>query len=172
MAKAYQYTADGYFVGEVEDYGLLPNNATYTAPQEQDGHIPRWTGEAWEQVENHKGQEGYVDGKPYTVKEYGPLPEDWSDTPPPPTLEQARAAKLAEIGAAYDAALIATLTMPAASPSGADVAAQAALFAVSDPTGLADVLGILADRRTELVGTVESADTVDAVQAVPVTFPV
>ena len=31
MAKAYQYTADGYYAGEVDDYGILPNNATRTA---------------------------------------------------------------------------------------------------------------------------------------------
>jgi hypothetical protein len=84
MSQAYQYTADGYYAGENEDYGLLPNNATYTAPEMQDGYIPRWTGAAWEQVENHKGKEGYVGGEPFTVKEYGPLPGGWSDTPPPP----------------------------------------------------------------------------------------
>lgn len=85
MAKAYQYTADGYFAGEVEDYGLLPHNATRTAPTVVDGKIPHWTGSAWEQVENHKGENGYLNGAPYTIKEYGPLPDGWSDTPPPPT---------------------------------------------------------------------------------------
>lgn len=86
MAKAYQYTADGYYAGELEDYGLLPNNATRTPPTVVDGMIPHWTGEMWEQVENHKGQQGYLNGAPYTVKEYGPQPEGWSDTPPPPTI--------------------------------------------------------------------------------------
>ena len=88
MTKCYQYTADGYFAGEVEDYGLLPNNATYTAPTVVEGMVPRWTGEKWEQVEDHKGKSGYVNGQPHEVKEYGPLPEGWSDTPPPPTIEE------------------------------------------------------------------------------------
>ena len=88
MPKCYQYTVDGYFAGEVEDYGLLPNNATRTAPTVVDGKVPRWTGKKWEQVEDHKGKSGYVNGHPHEVKEYGPLPEGWSDTPPPPTIEE------------------------------------------------------------------------------------
>lgn len=92
MTKAYQYTADGYYAGDIEDYGLLPNNATYIAPRMQDGHIPRWTCEGWELVEDHKGAEGYVNGQLHTVKEYGPLPEGWSDTPPPPTTDDLAAA--------------------------------------------------------------------------------
>lgn len=100
MAIAYQYDASGYFVGEVEDYGgPLPNNATRKAPQEQDGHIPRWTGEAWEQVENHKGEQGYVDGKPCEIKEYGPYPGGWSDSPPPATPEEDARARMAQIDA-------------------------------------------------------------------------
>ena len=97
MAKCYQYTADGYYAEEIEDYGLLPNNATYTAPELQEGHIPRWNGKTWEQVENHQGEEGYVDGKSYTIKEYGPYPDGWSDTPPEPTPEERNAQRRAEI---------------------------------------------------------------------------
>ena len=88
MAKAYQYTADGYFAGEVEDYGLLPNNATYTVPTLKKGFVPRWTGEKWGQVEDHKGKSGYVNGQQHEIKEYGPLPDGWSDTPSPPTHEE------------------------------------------------------------------------------------
>ncbi len=97
MAKCYQYTADGYYAEEIEDYGLLPNNATYTAPELQEGHIPRWNGKTWEQVENHQGEEGYVDGKSYTIKGYGPYPDGWSDTPPEPTPEERNAQRRAEI---------------------------------------------------------------------------
>lgn len=85
MLKYYQYTSDGYYAGEVEDYGLLPNNATRTVPTIVEGFVPRWTGNNWEQVEDHKGKSGYVNGQPHEVKEYGPLPAGWSDTPPPPT---------------------------------------------------------------------------------------
>ena len=89
MAKAYQYDASGYFVGEVEDYGgPLPNNSTRTVPEVRNGYIPHWMGTAGEQVENHKGKEGYVGGKSFTVKEYGPLPNGWSDTPPEPTQKE------------------------------------------------------------------------------------
>lgn len=89
MAKAYQYDADGYYAGEIEDYGgPLPNNAARTAPKIEEGFIPRWNGKLWEQVENNKGREGYVNGEAFTVKEYGPLPEGWSATLPPPSLNE------------------------------------------------------------------------------------
>ena len=89
MAKVYQCDASGYFVEETEDYGgPLPNNAVRPAPEIRKGYIPHWTGTAWEQVENHKGREGYMDGKPFTIKTYGPLPDGWSDTPPEPTQKE------------------------------------------------------------------------------------
>lgn len=104
MTKCYQYTADGYYAGEVEDYGLLPNNATRTVPTLKKGFVPRWTGKKWEQIENHKGKSGYVNGQPHEIKEYGPLPEGWSDTPPPPTtgelfthLRSARGSRIAAV---------------------------------------------------------------------------
>lgn len=88
MPRCYQYTADGYYAGEAEDYGLLPNNATHTAPTLKKGFVPRWTGKKWEQIEDHKGKSGYVNDQPHEIKEYGPLPNGWSDTPPPPTIEE------------------------------------------------------------------------------------
>jgi hypothetical protein len=100
MATAYQYDASGYFAGAIDDYGgPLPNNATRAAPALKDGCIPRWNGTAWEQVENHQGQEGYLNGEPHTIKDYGPLPKGWSDTPPPPTGEELAARRVAEIKA-------------------------------------------------------------------------
>lgn len=92
--------------------------------------------------------------------------------PPPPTLEEAKTAKLAEIAAGYDAALVATLTMPTASPSAAQVSTEAALFAATDPDGLSDVLTILAARRDVLTTALEAAATVADVQAIEVTYPV
>lgn len=88
MATAYQYTADGYYAGEVDDYGILPNNATRTAPTLKKGFVPCWDGKKWVQVEDHKGESGYVNGQPHTINEYGPLPDGWSDTPPAPTIEE------------------------------------------------------------------------------------
>ena len=42
----------------------------------------------WIYVEDHKGKSGYIKGEPYEIKEYGPLPDGWSDTPPTPTHEE------------------------------------------------------------------------------------
>lgn len=92
--------------------------------------------------------------------------------PPEPTRDEARAAKMAEIAHSYDTALKATLTMPAATPSEAEAATQAALFAAADPEGLADVLGILATRRAALEAQATAAHSVAEVQALRVTYPV
>ncbi len=98
MAQAYQYDASGYFAGEIDDHGgPLPNNATRTAPAERPGAVPRWTGREWEDVENHKGETGYVDGKPFTITRFGAYPDGWSQTPPPPTQEELDARRRAEI---------------------------------------------------------------------------
>lgn len=111
MAKAYQYyLPEGYYAGSVEDRGLLPGNSTYDAPDIIEGYIPRWTGSAWEQVEDHKGEEGYLDGQPHTIKDYGPVPDCWSTTPPPPTTEE----KAAQMRAQRDGLIAGTdyLMMP------------------------------------------------------------
>lgn len=102
MANAYQYNATGFYVGEIETYGdLLPNNSTTTKPTLKDGYIPHWTDKKWEQVENHRGESGCVNGKPYTIKEYGPYPDGWSTTPPP-TIEEQQAAFTAAIQSHLD----------------------------------------------------------------------
>ena len=101
MAIAYQYDAQGYFVGAMEDYGFLPNNSTHKKPAEKDGYIPRWTGKAWTHVENHKGEEGYVNGEHFKMETYGKLPEGFSkelDTTPK-TPEAAAEQRIQEINA-------------------------------------------------------------------------
>lgn len=101
MAIAYQYNANGYFVGQVDDYGLCPNNATNTPPTLTPGFIPRWAGAAWVMDENHVGETGWLaDGTPHTVKDYGPLPKGFTKTEPPkpkPTVGEAKAAALAKL---------------------------------------------------------------------------
>lgn len=99
MSLAYQYDLKGYYAGPIESYGLLPNNATFTAPTEEEGYIPRWNGKAWEQVEDHKGESGWINGEPHKIEAYGPYPEGWSATPPEPTQEEKNAARIAEIKA-------------------------------------------------------------------------
>ena len=94
MSIVYQYDANAYFVAQCDDYGgSLPHNCTAVKPVLQEGFIPHWTGglgSAWQQVENHKGQEGYLNGEPYTIKDYGPLPEGFSTSKPLPSLEEAK----------------------------------------------------------------------------------
>lgn len=92
--------------------------------------------------------------------------------PPPPTLEEAREAKRAEIRTSFDSALVATLTMPADRPSATEITAEAVLFAATDPDGLEAVKRILTERRDALLTQVDRADSVDDVQAISVTFPV
>ncbi len=96
--NCYCFTRDGYYAGMDSDYGQpLPCNGTYDKPEIEEGFVPRWNGEAWEQVENHKGESGYINGQPHEIKEYGPYPDGWSATPPPPTLDEAKQAKIAAI---------------------------------------------------------------------------
>lgn len=105
MSIAHLFTADGYYAGSIEDYGDLPHNATHVLPlEEKDGYVRKWTGERWDYVENHKGESGYLDGKPYEVKEYGPLPDGFSETPPPPTRKE----RESQIRAERDGKLAAT----------------------------------------------------------------
>lgn len=117
MSIAHQYTADGYYSGSVEDYGFLPNNATYTKPlAEKDGFVQKWNGKEWEYVESHKGESGYLDGKPFEMKQYGPLPDGFTETPPPPTdaelAEQVRAERDGKL-AASDKYLVADFPISA-----------------------------------------------------------
>lgn len=149
MAKAYQYDATGIFAGEIDDYGgPLPNNATRMAPQEQAGHVARWTGKKWDQVEDHKGRQGYVDGQAFTVQEYGPLPDGWSDTPPSHTLEEAAAAKLAEIMSGYNAAFAPVESVyPAAEREGWAIQEAEARALLADPAADTPVLAALVQLR-------------------------
>lgn len=102
MAIWPQYTADLYYAGETEDYGgPQPSNTANQDdwPEIVPGYVPRKLEgkRGWEQVENHKGETGYVDGKLHTITEYGPYPAGWSTDPPPPTPEEQQAAFTAAI---------------------------------------------------------------------------
>lgn len=87
-------------------------------------------------------------------------------------LPDAKSAKQSEIQNGYDAALAASLTMPAASPTAQDVSIGAALLAVEDAEGLAYVQALHSARRDDLLAAVEAAETVEAVQAVVVDYDV
>ena len=163
MAKAYQYDANGYYAGETEDCGLLPNNAAYTAPKHQDGFIPCWNGAKWEQVENHKGKEGFVEGKAFTVNDYGPLPEGWSDTPPPPTLDEAVKAKLDEVMNGYAAAFAPIQAIyPAQEREGWPIQLEEARALLENPLAEAPTLADMVNERGMGESTREFADIVIA----------
>ena len=79
-STVFVHDSDGYFIGVDADYGgPTPHNSVPNTPDFMEGFIPRWTGDTWEQVENHKGREGFVNGMRFTVQNYGPLPEGWTE---------------------------------------------------------------------------------------------
>ena len=152
------------------------------------GHVARWNGDVWETVEDHRqhmDERGRKEGgtpywlpgdtwrsEPRYIEDLGPLPEGALFEKPERPLDEYKADKRREIAAGYTAALTATLTMPAESPSAADVATAAALFAADDAVGLADVQTILTTRRDELLEAVEAAQRRETVSAIVVSYPV
>ena len=141
--------------------------ATHTAPPETgQKQAAVWNGEAWDIVEDHRqhvNSQGVKEGgTPYWLpgdtthsaarymEDPGPLPEEARLTPPPPSLTGTASAKRREIARGHEEAIVATMTMPSASPGQGEIAAQAALFAAEDAEGLSDVLELLAARRAEL----------------------
>ena len=107
-------------------YILQGTFATPVAPPSEipAGYAARWTGDAWETVEDHRqkmdekgrkygGTAYWMPGDTWQsperyLEELGPLPDGAVTTrpeKPAPTLEEAKAAKLAEINAGCDAIL-------------------------------------------------------------------
>lgn len=161
MAIVYQYNKDGYFIGEAEDYGLLPNNATYDPVTIQDGYWPRRVKLGWVQVENHKGRQGFLNVEAYTIKEYGELPEGWSDTPPPPSFEAALSAKLAEIMSKYSAAFaVIEQVYPAQEREGWPAQEAEAKALQADPNADTPVLSMLVQLRARGEKVAELAEKV------------
>ena len=152
------------------------------------GHVARWTGEAWETVEDHRqhmDERGRKEGgtpywlpgdtwrsEPRYIEDLGPLPEGALFEKPERPLDEYKADKRREIAAGYTAALTATLTMPAEAPSPVEVAAGAALFAVDDAVGLVDVQKILIARRDELLEAVDAATNQEALENIVIDYPV
>ena len=122
--KVYQFYASGRYAGEGDDYGgPLPNNSTCMAPPSRpwDYQWPRWTGETWELVPDHrerstplypadlaqKATDYWVpaegddwQSQPRRMKDIGPLPEGAvtvrPEKPAELALSEAREAKLAD----------------------------------------------------------------------------
>lgn len=70
------------------DVYVLPANGYIDEPVIANGCVAKRVNGAWVNVENHVGETGFINGVPTTIKEYGPLTEGWSLTPPSPTEEQ------------------------------------------------------------------------------------
>ncbi|WP_304038173.1 phage tail protein [Desulfovibrio piger] len=166
--------------------------ATPTPPPASipEGHVARWTGSEWELVEDHRQ---YLDstgtkqgGTPYWLpsegddwqspprytEDLGPLPSGATRQRPEKPLSVVREEKEREIRSACDAAIIASLTMPAASPSATEVSVAAASLAAVDPDGPDTLLALHAARRDELLALVRAADSIAAVQEVEVSYAI
>ena len=151
----------------------------YVAPENL--HALQWRGDT--------GHTEWTDGpnKPLTAEDYDeqvvPYVKLWqaekarlekkaAEEAAARALPDAKSAKRTEIQNGYDAALAASLTMPAAAPTTQDVAVGAALFAVEDAEGLTYVQSRHAARRDELLAAVDAADSVEAVRAIEVSYAV
>lgn len=62
-----------------------PDNALRVAPPRRDGHWPvlNAAGDGWDLAEDHRGRAGWLNGERRIIDALGPLPEGWSDEPPP-----------------------------------------------------------------------------------------
>ncbi len=102
----------------------------------------------------------------------GKLYKAGEEPAPAPALAEVQIAKRAEINAGFEAALIASLTMPSVNPSAVEVAVGAAALAAVDPDGPAYIMQTHTARRTALLAAVDAATTVEAVQGIAVTYAV
>ena len=154
------------------------------------GHAARWTGSAWEVVEDHRqhmDEKGTKHGgtpywqpaegddwqsPPRYTEELGPLPDGAVTERPAKPLSVLKAEKEREITAACDAAIVASLTMPTASPSATEVAVAAASLASIDPDGPDTLLALHTARRDELLAAVAAADSTAALADVVVSYAV
>ncbi len=67
--------------GTVPPPNALRDSAPPTAPE---GFWPGESGGVWVNIEDHRGEEGYVNGEPFTITDFGPYPQGWSTEPPAP----------------------------------------------------------------------------------------
>lgn len=87
---------------------LLPANATWLKPMPKDGCVAIWNGETWDMVEDNRKKEYWLPEDKYgaparEMKELGQLPEGAMLTAPERTLDEVKAAKIAELKAERDA---------------------------------------------------------------------
>ncbi|MDQ0314857.1 DUF4376 domain-containing protein [Amorphus orientalis] len=119
---------------------LDPAHTTRTPPPETGaGEAACWTGEAWEIRPDHRGETWYAaDGAAVTVDHIGdPADDGLAAVAPPPTLEEARATKLAAISAEMADRLAAGAPTPGGLHVALDVGTRTDLGAMATTGGLA-----------------------------------
>ena len=94
---------------------------------------------------------------PRYMEALGPLPKGAVTERPARPLAVLKTDKEREIRSACDAAIVASLTMPTATPSTAEVAVAAASLAGIDPDGPDTLLALHTARRDELLAAVAAA---------------
>lgn len=154
------------------------------------GHAARWTGSAWEVVEDHRqhmDSKGTKTGgtpfwqpamgddytsQPRYMETLGPLPEGAVTERPAKPLAVLKAEKEREVKAACDAAIVASLTMPTSAPSSAEVAVAAASLVSVDPDGPDTLLALHTARRDTLLAAIAAAESPAALADVEVSYAV
>ena len=198
MAIAHTYNPVTHdYVSTADDFGYSPaNSVTAPLPPRPWPRLwPRWTGESWELVPDHRERkapafrpedaqeatEFWLPGDTYDtparqIFSPGALPEGAILTRPEKSAEQALAdakeAKATEIEAGYQAAITAIMTMPQEAPTPRDVAVGAVLLAAEDAEGFAWIIEQFTDTRAALLAEVDAAATVEEVEAIVVSYAV
>lgn len=166
--------------------------ATPTPPPASipEGYVARWTGSEWELVEDHRqhlDEKGTKQGgtpywlpsegddwqsQPRYTEDLGPLPSGAVTVRPEKPLSVVKEEKEREVRSACDAAIIASLTMPAASPSSTEVSVAAASLAAVDPDGPDTLLALHSARRDELLAAVDAATSKGELDALKISYAV
>ena len=166
--------------------------ATPTPPPASipEGYVARWTGSEWELVEDHRqhlDEKGTKQGgtpywlpsegddwqsQPRYTEDLGPLPSGAVTVRPEKPLSVVKEEKEREVRSACDAAIIASLTMPAASPSSTEVSLAAASLAAVDPDGPDTLLALHSARRDELLAAVDAATSRGELDALKISYAV
>lgn len=94
---------------------LLPADATFSAPTLQEGYVSVFKEGAWENIEDNRGKEYWLQDDAYgtparEMKDLGPLPEGATLKAPERTLDEVKADKVQRLKAERDAREVETIT--------------------------------------------------------------
>lgn len=94
---------------------LLPADATFSEPTLQEGYVSVFKEGAWENIEDNRGKEYWLPEDKYgaparEMKELGPLPEGATLKAPERTLDEVKAAKIAELKTERDSREVEPIT--------------------------------------------------------------